>query len=191
MFILAIIALIVFLYFILDTIFVDYIKHRNARQMVINDINTFLTKEKDYITHFMNQTTQKFTCSFCQAKEASSNIISLRGLELGKSNQSRPHKYLMNTCHHCAHTEFYNLNIKFKNDFYDLVKPDSLKDRQLIDRGKKMTCPQCKNQKFSLKKILFDRPKFKSLLTLSQMLTINYSCKHCGYTYFIKEDNIA
>ena len=190
MFTFVIIALIVFIYFALDTLFVDYIKHRKTQQMVLKDIDGFLKKELHFLKQFMEQHQNKFKCDQCQNIKNTSNVIALRGLDLGNRTLSKPHKFLMTSCQSCAYTEMYNLNVKFKNDHYDIIKPQSLSERNYIDKAHTMQCNKCHDKSISAKRIILDRPRFKSLFTPSYLTAICYSCRHCGYSIFLRESSI-
>jgi len=181
MFNLVVISLLVLVYFLLDTLFIDYVKHKKTKKMILRDITSFLTKEKDFISNFMEQLSNNFQCHNCQEKKCVSDVIALGGIELGQSEISKPHKFILLTCQSCAKTDLFNLNSKFKNDHYDNIRPNSLNNRKVLDDVKLKFCTHCRSQDMKAKKVRLNKPKFKNIFSPGYSIMNCISCMKCSY----------
>ncbi len=182
-----IIALIVFIYFILDTIFVDYIKHKKSRQMVLYEINSILKKESAHLHQILEQYNSRFQCELCQGKEASVNIISMHSNEIRYNATTKPHKFIMVSCKQCSDSQLYNLNFRYKIDHYDLIKPKNIMDQKYLEQAKTMSCQKCHKKNMSVKRVLLERPWLNSLLTERNEKTLCFTCLSCGLAHLFLE----
>ena len=155
-------TLVILIYFIVDTIYIDYFKYKSLNKRELDQIEDFLEKRTPQIQLFSSELDKVFCCNLCHSHRLDTNVVSIPGPEYSHISNKRPHKFLKNSCMSCGYSEYYNLNIMWGPDGLDplpLDNPFYEKFRYMCDT---FQCKKCLNKHAVAKTVTLKKKGFRA-----------------------------
>jgi predicted nucleic-acid-binding Zn-ribbon protein len=177
-------ALLVLVYFIIETIYRDYFKYKKENLRAINQIEDFLEARRPQIKILAENLVRTFQCNLCNSNRLDTNVISFSGKEYSQISKKRPHKFLKISCTGCGITEFYNLNQLWGPDGLDPLPIDQPFYYQFIMMADNFHCPRCPHRKAVAKIITVRKKGVRHLLSPQPSEMVTLCCTNCGWSSF-------
>lgn len=178
------ITLLILIYFIVETIYLDYFKYKKENQQTINKIEDFLELRKNDIQVLSEQLIKNYKCRLCHAEKMDTNVISFSGKEYSHISRKRPHKFLKATCMGCGSTQFFNMNLIWGPDGLDPLPIDQPIYHRFIAMTHPFPCAYCKEASAVAKIITVRKKGVRHMLSPEPSELVTLCCKICGWSKF-------
>ncbi|MFC1667928.1 zinc ribbon domain-containing protein [Chlamydiota bacterium] len=175
--------IIIIIYFIIDTLYLDYIEDKKDEEKSVKNIDASIISASKKIGLFKTRLLKRRVCSQCKNTIFDTDIICLDSKEVTLFSV-KPHKFLKITCKECGYTDLYNLNSYINQDIFDPLPLDEEKYGLFLYHSQTFSCLSCKATAYSVKSVFVKRRGVSRLINFQPNELIVVSCNTCFKSIF-------